>query len=74
MRRVLLWLAAVNALGALAAVAVVQLTHDQPPALWLGQPVVTAGRGVAEVAYRVDAVPVPVPVPGTPSCSRPRCR
>lgn len=33
-----------------------------------------AGDHISVTAMRVDLVPRPVPVPGTPSCSRPRCR
>lgn len=44
------------------------VTPVGPEVFGIGAQVASAGRAIAGTAYQVDAVPVPVPVPGTPSC------
>lgn len=68
-----------SAVSTLALGSALGLIHwSTPPAgpatLELGQPVLRVGDAIYAVADRVDRVPIPVPVPGTPSCSRPGCR
>lgn len=60
---------------ALAALVVAGCAAAPTPHLdVVGYVVAGAGADIAGVAYRVDAVQQPVPVLGTPSCSRPGCR
>lgn len=66
------FVAAAGLVGALLAAP--PATPPQPLVIALGLQTALTGALVAEVAYDVDRVPVPVPVPGTPSCSRLGCR
>jgi len=70
--RAVLIVAAVGTL--LAAPQLVPAPAPQPLVTGIGWQLDRTAALVAELAYGVDAVPVPVPVPGTPSCSRPGCR
>jgi hypothetical protein len=66
---------AVATLGVLAAFGAFTPPPAHPALAGIGHQLMRTGDAIAVTALRVDAVPVPVPVPGTPSCTwAPGCR
>jgi hypothetical protein len=64
--------AAVTAVALCAACAAAPT--PQPALDGIGVELARAGDHISVAAMEVDLVPRPVPVPGSPSCSRPGCR